>query len=204
MNKQQFLNALRNALDGFPREEVDRSVSYYAEMIDDRMENGMSEADAVASLGSVEEVVRKIREEMPVSALVKDHVRTSYHKTKEKNDGSAVPWIILSIVLCPFWIPLVIVALALLFSLFAVMFALVISVICIFIAMIAMVIVSVFAIGAAIGTGTTAGVLFWVGCLLLGFGLAILLFWASLGLCVAVVRGIRAICRAIKRGLSRK
>ena len=64
MNKQEFANALRRALDGYPTDEVERSVAFYIEMIDDCMENGMTETDAVASVGSVEEVARKIREEM--------------------------------------------------------------------------------------------------------------------------------------------
>ncbi len=44
-------DALRRALGKLPSYEVEQSIAFYAEMIDDRVEDGMSEADAVAALG---------------------------------------------------------------------------------------------------------------------------------------------------------
>ncbi len=61
MNKQQFLNELRKALYGMPPAEIEKSVQFYSEMIDDRMEDGMNEEEAVASLGSLGEIVGQIR-----------------------------------------------------------------------------------------------------------------------------------------------
>ena len=69
MTKQLFLNELSAALHGLPREERYRTLSYYDELIDDRMEDGQSEEDAVESLGSPEQIAREIlgEEEPPVS-----------------------------------------------------------------------------------------------------------------------------------------
>ena len=53
MNKTEFLDALRHALGKLPSYEVEQSIAFYAEMIDDRIEDGMSEQEAVAALGSV-------------------------------------------------------------------------------------------------------------------------------------------------------
>ena len=50
MTKEQFLNELQNRLSFLPSSEVAPFISYYREMIEDRMEEGMSEADAVAKL----------------------------------------------------------------------------------------------------------------------------------------------------------
>ena len=50
MTKQLFLNELSAALHGLPREERYRTLSYYDELIDDRMEDGQSEEEAVESL----------------------------------------------------------------------------------------------------------------------------------------------------------
>ena len=69
MTKQLFLNELSAALHGLPREERYRTLSYYDELIDDRVEDGQSEEEAVESLGSPEQIAREIlgEEEPPVS-----------------------------------------------------------------------------------------------------------------------------------------
>ena len=53
MTKQAFAAALRNELSGLPREDIDRSIDFYCEMIDDRMEEGLTEEEAVSAIGSV-------------------------------------------------------------------------------------------------------------------------------------------------------
>ncbi len=47
------MNELKNQIAEYPSEETNQSVEYYSEMIDDQMEDGMSEAEAVASMGKV-------------------------------------------------------------------------------------------------------------------------------------------------------
>lgn len=75
MNKQEFLLALRGALSDLPEADIKASLDYYAEIIDDRMEEGDSEADAVASLGSVMAVAEQILLDMPLPKLVKARVK---------------------------------------------------------------------------------------------------------------------------------
>ena len=60
MNKLEFINALGEKLTLLPPEEVTGILSYYAESIDDRMEDGMDEEAAIASLGSIDELAQKI------------------------------------------------------------------------------------------------------------------------------------------------
>ena len=43
MNKQEFLAKLQTNLSGLPEKEVQDSLGFYSEMIDDRMEEGLSE-----------------------------------------------------------------------------------------------------------------------------------------------------------------
>ena len=52
MNKQEFLSRLRKQLRGL--EDREERVTFYSEMIDDRMEDGLSEEEAVAAVGSLE------------------------------------------------------------------------------------------------------------------------------------------------------
>lgn len=52
MKKTEFLEALETCLDGMDESERRASVEYYAEMIDQRIEDGMDEESAVGALGS--------------------------------------------------------------------------------------------------------------------------------------------------------
>lgn len=62
MKKSEFLDELCRALRFCPSaEEVQRTVNFYSEAIDDRMEDGMSEEEAVAAMGSVEDIVWELK-----------------------------------------------------------------------------------------------------------------------------------------------
>ena len=37
MTKSEFLSALENRLSGLPKDDVQKSIDYYSEIIDDRM-----------------------------------------------------------------------------------------------------------------------------------------------------------------------
>lgn len=60
MTKELFLFKLTQQLNNLPKEERDRTREYYSEMIADRMEEGMDEADAVAALGDPESIAREV------------------------------------------------------------------------------------------------------------------------------------------------
>ena len=65
MKKQEFLRALWNKLSELPKEDIETSLDYYAEMIEDRMESGLSEEEAVAAVGSVEDAAKQNMAERP-------------------------------------------------------------------------------------------------------------------------------------------
>lgn len=60
MTKAEFLSALRSRLAGLPQGDVERSVDFYSEMIDDRIEDGMSEREAVANMGDLTRIADQI------------------------------------------------------------------------------------------------------------------------------------------------
>lgn len=60
MNRLEFINELGAALSALPPDEVQKALSYYVESIDDRMEDGMSEEEAIASLGAIPELAENI------------------------------------------------------------------------------------------------------------------------------------------------
>lgn len=61
MNKYEFLAEVRRGLSGMDKADIDRSLEYYREMIEDRVEDGLSEEEAVAALGPVDKVIADIR-----------------------------------------------------------------------------------------------------------------------------------------------
>jgi hypothetical protein len=65
MTKNEFLNQLRARLSNLNAQEREKSVAYYAEMIDERMEEGMREEEAVASMEDVGVIASRIAAEHP-------------------------------------------------------------------------------------------------------------------------------------------
>lgn len=96
MNKYEFLEKLKNALAGIGEDEIKKSTDFYAEMIDDAVENGENEEEAVARLGSVEEIAQKIINETPLAKIVKENVKG------HKLSASAIALIIIC---SPVWLP---------------------------------------------------------------------------------------------------
>ena len=60
MNKNSFLDALQKCLCQLPKGDVEQSVQYYSEIIDDKIEGGQSEGEAVVSLGAPEKIAEEI------------------------------------------------------------------------------------------------------------------------------------------------
>ena len=60
MDKAQFLEELKRRLSGLPQSELEERLLFYSEMIDDRVEDGLTEEEAVAGIGSVDALVEQI------------------------------------------------------------------------------------------------------------------------------------------------
>ena len=75
MDKQEFISKLRAKLFGLPQKELEERLSFYSEMIDDRIEEGLSEETAVKELGAVYEGEWQIIAEIPLSKLVKERIK---------------------------------------------------------------------------------------------------------------------------------
>ena len=61
MTKKQFLKNLRRELSGLPRAEITERIGFYTEMIDDKMEDGMAEADAIDSICTSDPIGSKVK-----------------------------------------------------------------------------------------------------------------------------------------------
>ena len=119
MTKQEFLCELQAALNGLPHDNIKESILFYSEMIDDRIDDGMNEDEAVADIGSVDEVASQIIAEVPLLKIAKE-------KIKPKRKMKA--WeIVLICVGSPIWVSLLVVAFAVMFSLYVALWSVVIS-----------------------------------------------------------------------------
>ncbi len=119
MNKREFLARLRRGLSGIPRDDIEERLIFYSEMIDDRMEEGLSETEAVASIGTVDEVVSQILADTPLTRPVNEKTRPGRHMRA---------WEIVLLVLgFPVWLPLLIAAFAVILAVFIVIWSAVIS-----------------------------------------------------------------------------
>lgn len=110
MTKMQFLMSLHDQLSGLPKEDVEQRLNFYSEIIEDSMEEGLSEADAVASLGSIDEIVAQIIEETPLVKIAKEKIRPKRRlKTWE---------IVLLVLGSPIWLSLLVAAVAVVFAVY--------------------------------------------------------------------------------------
>lgn len=63
MNKEEFLQLLKKRLAYLNSKEIKRHLDFYEEAINDRMDDGMSEFDAVKDLGDLADIVNTIKVE---------------------------------------------------------------------------------------------------------------------------------------------
>ena len=119
MNKQEFLAQLRKGLSGLPKKDIDERLTFYSEIIDDRMEDGIPEETAVSEIGTVDDIVSQIIADIPLGELVKEKI-----KPKKKLKA----WEIILLVLgSPLWLSLLIAAFAVFLSLYVVFWSVIIS-----------------------------------------------------------------------------
>ncbi len=75
MTRNEFFDELRVRLSTLPETDIKASLDYYAEMIDDRLEEGLSEEDAISEIGAPADIAADILREMPLSKLVAARVK---------------------------------------------------------------------------------------------------------------------------------
>ncbi len=164
MTKADFLQLLERALAQLSEEERQKNLEYYSELLDDMMEEGMTEAEATAKLGSPNQIAQSILQEMPLGKLV---------STRMKPKSGWTPLaIVLAVVGSPVWVPLLLAAVAVVLAVFVSIWALGFAAVAVVLGLVVAVVATpIIAIKAATLTLP-------VGLLLLGAGLVLL------GLCV--------------------
>ena len=60
MNKTEFVLALAERLPFMPRDEIEERAAFYFEIVDDLMEEGLSEEEAFAQIDSIDSIVEQM------------------------------------------------------------------------------------------------------------------------------------------------
>ncbi|MBQ3870502.1 MAG: DUF1700 domain-containing protein [Clostridia bacterium] len=188
MNKEEFLNELRKGLSHLPEQDADERVAFYSEMIDDRIEEGATEEEAVAASGSVEDIVLS---ETPLTKIVAEKI-----KPKRRLKGWEIALIILGF---PLWLPLLIAAFAVILSLYIVIWSLIISLWAVEAALLVCAVAGligavVFAINGNVPVAVASA-----GLCLLSAGLAIFMFYC----CFYASKGILKLTKKALLGVKR-
>lgn len=202
MNKRKFLLKLKWALWGCPPSEIKNRIAFYAEMIDDRMEEGLTEKEAVNDIGDPVKIAEEILAELGEC------------KKKERSPmGTGAK--ILIVLGSPVWLSLLIAAaavvfslavsvLAVFFSVFACLFALLI---CLYAAVLALVVSALAGLIAGIACafeGMLTQALLWIGAFFVCTGLAIGLEILCMPIGKGILRAIRNVWKFIVRVVSKR
>ena len=176
MTKREFLDELAAKLKHLPAQEREERVAFCGEMIDDRMEEGLSEAEAVDAICRDEGFDARAEEAVPEEAVPEDA------PSPKKRKGWETVLIICGM---PLWLSLLVAAFSVVVSLYASLWAVIVSLWSVFAAL----------VGSAFG-GIVGGIGFAIG----GFGLTGLALigagLAAAGLSVFCFMG----CRQLTRG----
>lgn len=209
MTKLKFLLELEKKLSALPQEDIEERLTFYSEMIEDRVEEGISEEEAIAQIGTVEDIAAQILSEHiaeppprneeavtteEISAAVDEKVKHTF-KTWE---------LVLLIAGSPIWFSLLIAILAIGFSLFAAFWSIVISLWAVFASLVACAVALPIAAVYFICTGYTYSGLVVIATSLVCGGLAIFFFYG----CKLATKGMALLTKlaaiSLKKCIHRK
>ena len=197
MSKEAFLYTLRERISNLPQEDIEERIAFYREMIDDRIEEGMSEEDAVDAVGDVNQIAEQIMSEYPLSKLIMKKANPSGKKI-----GAFT--LILLILGFPVWFPLLITAVVLYIVFHIVLWSLLLSLYAVdFSAGIATVVMIPFSIHYLI-LGNISGAAFAVGAGMFLAGVAILLFFINKLIARGLFGMIKGFVHGIKKSFIRR
>lgn len=103
MTKIEFLKQLKKKLRPLPEKERQRILDYYTEIIEDEMEEGRSEADAVSRRGTVTEIAEQTLRDYVCEHKLSD---TEDGKNSGAYYGGRGKRLVIAAVSFPIWLPL--------------------------------------------------------------------------------------------------
>ncbi len=169
MTKQEFIIKLKSKLSNLPKDEVEERINFYIEMIDDRIEEGFSEEQAVVDIGPIDNIAEQIVSDIPLVKVL---------NSKIKRNRAIKRWeLALLIIGSPIWFSILISLFAVVLSLYVSLWAVVISLWAVFVSFIAVSLCSVvFGLVVAFKSGAVG--VAYIGLGVASIGLTILFYYA--------------------------
>lgn len=175
MNKSEFLKELNKLLFKLPKNERERSVEFYSEMIDDRIEDGSSEENAISNIGSPKSVAEEILRENS--------------QIKSSKTYKISPWtIVFAVLASPIWLPVLVAILSVILSVYATIWAVVVSIGAAGIGTAASSLGSIVAAILMLFAKPIQNAVFLFGCTLILAGISIFIFFAFIYAVKATVK----------------
>ena len=191
MTKQELFAALQKRLSGYPEKEVNDRLVFIFEAVDDRMEEGLSEEEAIREIGSVDTIANEIIAEIPLSAMIKEKIKP---KRKRKTWETVLLW-----VGSPIWGALLIAALAVVLAVYLSLWAVVVSLFAAFAALVGSSVGGVVGGGVLACTNNLLASLAMIGASLVVGGISIPFFFV----CRAAARGMVHLSKITIMGIKR-
>jgi len=200
MTKQEFLQGLETRLQQENIANVDSVLDFYDEMISDRMEEGMSEEDAVAKNEDIESIVNSMNLEKSMPNLIKDTIAKKHDNAKKNNKSAS--WTVLLVIGAPIWIPLALAYMAVVFSFILCIFSLLLAYFAIALSFsVSSILYFIGAFTVFIGNVTFAGCVFMIGTSLLLGGISVFMWIGAKSVTREILDFTKTILRKAKGGI---
>ena len=193
MNKKEFAAQIYSRVKGIPEEDLAGSLDYYTEMIDDRIEDGLTEDEAVAALGSVDSIVSQIMSEhsVPVQETKDEPIRQR---------RKLCAWQIVLLVLgSPVWLPLLLAAAIIALAVYIVLWSVIIVLYSVDLSLAAVAAGGIAGAAVLLFSGEFLQAAFMIGAGLVCGGLAVLFFFV----CNLAAKGIIILTKKTVYGIKR-
>lgn len=179
MTKREFLAVLQRELYTLSQKELREQLNFYSEMIDDRMDDGLSEEEAVSKIGSISEILSQIDNEKGITGAAPSE------KSEAKLGALGKTLLILG---SPLWIALAAAGFAVLAALYASVWAVWASICAVEVALWAGALVGVLAVLIYAPQGLLISGAFLFGAGLVCLGLSLFLWYGCKWLLISIVK----------------
>lgn len=124
MTTKEFLRILNREIEVLPALEAQRAITYYRELIEDRIEEGMSEREAVASMEDISVIAQQILSQHEEGLNNKREASRSHKHPEELSDGWRK-----AILICtsPLWGSILLTLIVFVFSIYLFIWCIIIS-----------------------------------------------------------------------------
>lgn len=197
MSREEYISQLREKLTANKIPGIDSMIEFYDEAIADRVEDGMSEDEAVAAMEDIDSIVKAAMLDKPITSLMADNVKKRHKEASESGHGAL--FVVLMIVGFPIWFPLLVAFLSIIFSLYIAMWAIVVSIYAVELSFaISAVVCLLGAATFAMGQIPFATAIALLGCALILGGLTLLMWKPIVALTKWMIKIIKVVFRSIK------